>query len=95
MKTTRRRPPSPSRLNLTLPTLLREHKAMGKLTDILRDQGGFDDLENAWNDGIASEDDLIPRGTYTADITQGEAVESRSNGDTGLSSCIRDCRRRL
>lgn len=56
---------------------------MGKLQDILRANGAIDDLESAWTVGIAGEDDVLPRGRYVADITHGEAIESRSKGTPG------------
>ncbi|MFN3192289.1 MAG: DUF669 domain-containing protein [Aureliella sp.] len=56
---------------------------MGKLSDILRHQNGLADLESAFSERIATEDDVLPGGNYTADITQGEAVESRTNGTPG------------
>ncbi|MFN3192216.1 MAG: hypothetical protein ACE361_17015 [Aureliella sp.] len=57
---------------------------MGKLSDILKNHGGFGDFGGFdFSEPIAGEDDILPPGWYVADITQGEAVESRSKGTPG------------
>ena len=56
---------------------------MGKLSDILRHRNGLNDLESAFSERIATEDDVLPAGYYTADIVRGEAVESRTKGTPG------------
>lgn len=49
---------------------------MGKLSDILREQGRLDDVNSAWESGAAPEDDVLPKGQYVADIVKGDAYES-------------------
>lgn len=49
---------------------------MGKLSDILRQQGRLDDINSGWQSGIAPEDDVLPKGNYVADIVKGDAYES-------------------
>ncbi len=57
---------------------------MGKLSDILREQGSLDTIASAWNSTAAAGDyDCLPKGDYVADITKGEAIESRSKGTPG------------
>lgn len=57
---------------------------MGKLTEILKSQGILGDIESSWNSTkAAGEFDILPRGEYVADITHGEAIESRSNATPG------------
>ncbi|TWU33740.1 DUF669 domain-containing protein [Novipirellula artificiosorum] len=57
---------------------------MGKLTDILRDQGKLDTIESAWGTTDAAADfDTLPKGEYIADIVKGDAMESRSKGTPG------------
>ena len=57
---------------------------MGKLSDILRNAGNAGDIADAWNTTTAAgDDDILPRGEYVADITKGEAIESRSNRTPG------------
>ncbi|MDV6031346.1 MAG: hypothetical protein F9B45_14845 [Phycisphaera sp. RhM] len=51
---------------------------MGKLTDIVREQGRLGDINSAWNTQIAPEDDVLPKGEYIADIVKGEPYESSS-----------------
>lgn len=57
---------------------------MGKLSDILREQGKLDTIESAWASTAAAGDfDVLPNGEYIADITKGDAIESRSKGTPG------------
>lgn len=57
---------------------------MGKLTDILREQDKLDDIAAAWKTTeAAGEFDTLPRGEYVADITKGDAIESRTKGTPG------------
>jgi len=57
---------------------------MGKLTEILRQQGTLSEIQAAWNSTAAAGDfDVIPKGEYVADVTQGEAIESRTNATPG------------
>ncbi len=57
---------------------------MGKLSDILREQGKLDTIESAWESTAAAGDyDCLPKGDYVADIVKGDAIESRSKGTPG------------
>lgn len=57
---------------------------MGKLTDILNRQGKLASIEDAWESTPeACDEDVLPKGTYTANIIKGEAIESRSNQTPG------------
>ncbi|EMI52189.1 hypothetical protein [Rhodopirellula sallentina] len=57
---------------------------MGKLSDILRQQGTLDTIASAWDStDAAGEYDVLPKGDYVADITKGEAIESRTKGTPG------------
>lgn len=57
---------------------------MGKLSDILREQGKLDSIESAWDSTAAAGDyDVLPKGEYVADIVKGDAIESRSKGTPG------------
>lgn len=57
---------------------------MGKLTDILREQGSLNSINSAWESTAAAGDfDCLPKGDYVADIVKGDAIESRSKGTPG------------
>ncbi|MCD0459211.1 DUF669 domain-containing protein [Roseiconus lacunae] len=57
---------------------------MGKLSDILREQGKLDDIAAAWDSTDAAGDfDTLPKGEYVADIVKGDAIESRTNATPG------------
>lgn len=57
---------------------------MGKLSDILREQGKLDTIESAWKTTDAAGDyDVLPKGNYVADIVKGDAIESRTKGTPG------------
>ena len=58
---------------------------MGRLSDILRQQGKLNDVQSAWNStAAAGEFDVLPTGQYVADIIKGEAIESRSKQTPGF-----------
>ncbi|QDV64616.1 DUF669 domain-containing protein [Crateriforma conspicua] len=57
---------------------------MGKLSNILRQQGTLDTIKSAWDTTAAAADnDVLPKGEYVADIVAGEAIESRTKGTPG------------
>lgn len=57
---------------------------MGRLTDILRQQGKLDDIQSAWGSTVAASDsDVLPVGEYIADLIKGDGIESRSKGTPG------------
>ncbi|WP_430451081.1 hypothetical protein [Rhodopirellula europaea] len=57
---------------------------MGKLSDILREQGSLDTIKSAWDSTAAAGDfDCLPKGEYIADIVKGDAIESRTKGTPG------------
>ena len=71
---------------------------MGKLSDILSSNGGFDDFRKRWNDSEAADEfGPLPPGEYIAHIINGELEQSRSKGTPGYKlqilpqSCTVDC----
>lgn len=57
---------------------------MGKLTDILGNNGGFDDFRNRWNETEAADEfGPLPPGEYVAHIIGGDLEQSRSKGTPG------------
>ncbi|TWT70958.1 hypothetical protein [Crateriforma conspicua] len=57
---------------------------MGKLSEILRQQGKLDTIASAWETTeAAGDDDVLPKGEYVADIVKGDAIASRSKGTPG------------
>jgi len=57
---------------------------MGKLTDILGNNGSFDDFNSRWNNTEAADEfGPLPPGEYIAHIINGELEQSRSKGTPG------------
>lgn len=57
---------------------------MGKLSDILREQGSLDTINSAWDSTAAAGDfDCLPKGDYVANIVKGDGIQSRSKGTPG------------
>ncbi|QDV25333.1 DUF669 domain-containing protein [Aureliella helgolandensis] len=57
---------------------------MGKLTNILQQIGSLGEIQAAWDSANSAGDfDVVPKAEYIADITQGEAIVSRSNSTPG------------